>query len=186
MGVGKYFLKHKRKKDININHLQNKLLHWIHLKQIINRFFPSFFYTTHTKKNNEISDVPQLTMLSHSNNSNQANIVNKVNNGFTEAALAGLAAKEDFTSVVLKRSESSNSYAGEFLPFSDLMLIQIKGNYLHTNLLLVWYPWNFFCFERTSLLSTSTRRALYQLAQQHRLLYTDRSAAALSLRRRAC
>ena len=47
--------------------------------------------------------------------------------GFTETAMAGLAAVEDYTSVKLKRSNSA-SHVGEFAPFSDLMLIQIKGD----------------------------------------------------------
>jgi hypothetical protein len=59
------------------------------------------------------------------------NVLSKVNNGFTDAAIAGLAAKEDFTNVVLKRSESSNSYRGEFMLFTDVMLIQVKGTYNH-------------------------------------------------------
>ncbi len=125
-------------------------------------------------------------MLSHNNNSNQANIINKVNNGFTEAAIAGLAAKEDFTSVVLKRSESSNSYAGEYLPFSELMLIQIKGILNDFDLFLdlnKWISWYYFVF-RTSLLPTKTGRALHQLTEQQRLFYIDRTTATLSLHRR--
>ena len=46
--------------------------------------------------------------------------------GLTESALAGLAAKEDYTSVKLKRSNSLD-HVGEYPPFKDLMLIQIKG-----------------------------------------------------------
>ncbi len=50
----------------------------------------------------------------------------KTNIGFTKEAIAGLAAKEDFSLVKLKRSDSI-SYVGEYPPFNDLMLIQIKG-----------------------------------------------------------
>ena len=47
---------------------------------------------------------------------------------FTESAIAGLAAKEDFSSVKLKRSDSSNnSHMGEYPPFKERMLIQVKG-----------------------------------------------------------
>ncbi len=52
--------------------------------------------------------------------------MSKLTGGFTETAMAGLAAVEDYTSVKLKRSNSS-SHVGEFAPFSDFMLIQIKG-----------------------------------------------------------
>ena len=54
------------------------------------------------------------------------NITGKKDKGFTKAALAGLAAKEDYTSVKLKNSDYVNHF-GEFPPFSSLMLIQIKG-----------------------------------------------------------
>ncbi len=54
------------------------------------------------------------------------NKVEKKDKGFTKAALAGLAAKEDYTSVKLKNSDFVN-HTGEFPPFSNLMLIQIKG-----------------------------------------------------------
>ncbi len=54
------------------------------------------------------------------------NITEKKDKGFTKAALAGLAAKEDYTSVKLKNSDYVN-HVGEFPPFSSLMLIQIKG-----------------------------------------------------------
>lgn len=43
---------------------------------------------------------------------------------FAIEALAGLASKEDFKSVALKRSSSLNL---PFLPFQDLMLLHIKG-----------------------------------------------------------
>ncbi len=46
--------------------------------------------------------------------------------GFTEAALAGLASKEDFSSIKLKRSDST-AHTTEYPPFQDTMLIQIKG-----------------------------------------------------------
>jgi supervillin len=47
--------------------------------------------------------------------------------GFTETALAGLASKEDFSNIKLKRSDST-THNTEYPPFNDLMLIQIKGN----------------------------------------------------------
>jgi hypothetical protein len=50
----------------------------------------------------------------------------KINAGFTQAAIAGLAAKEDFSSVKLKRSDST-SHIGDYPPFNDVMLMQIKG-----------------------------------------------------------
>lgn len=43
---------------------------------------------------------------------------------FAVEALAGLASKEDFKSVVLKRSASLNL---PFLPYQDLMLLHVKG-----------------------------------------------------------
>lgn len=43
---------------------------------------------------------------------------------FAVEALAGLASKEDFSSVALKRSSSLNS---TFPPYQDLMLLQVKG-----------------------------------------------------------
>ena len=65
---------------------------------------------------------------SDSNSNAMITPAHKINIGFTDAAIAGLASKEDFTRVKLKRSESSSSsYSGEFPPFHDLMLIQIKG-----------------------------------------------------------
>jgi hypothetical protein len=54
--------------------------------------------------------------------------INRVNQGFTEAALAGLAAKEDFSSVKLKTCDLSTSAQVEFPPYKDLMFLQIKGN----------------------------------------------------------
>ena len=55
--------------------------------------------------------------------------------GFTEAAIAGLAAKEDFSSIKLKRSDSSNKNAGLYPPYKELMLMQIKGRrYCQTRL----------------------------------------------------
>ena len=50
----------------------------------------------------------------------------KKENIFTESAMAGLAAKEDYTSVKLKRSDSA-THMDEHPPFSDLMLLLIKG-----------------------------------------------------------
>lgn len=43
---------------------------------------------------------------------------------FAVEALAGLASKEDFSSVALKRSSSWNS---AYAPYKDLMLLQVKG-----------------------------------------------------------
>jgi hypothetical protein len=59
--------------------------------------------------------------------------INVLNNkkGFTQEALAGLAAIEDYTSVKLKRSDSNN--VGEYAPYNDLMLIQIKGLFFETS-----------------------------------------------------
>ena len=54
------------------------------------------------------------------------NKAEKQDKGFTKAALAGLQATEDYTSVKLKNSDYVN-HAGEYPPFNDLMLIQIKG-----------------------------------------------------------
>jgi len=54
-------------------------------------------------------------------------IVNK-NSGFSEVALAGLASKENFSSVSLRSvnasEQSSNNSA---MPYKKLMLIQVKG-----------------------------------------------------------
>ena len=49
--------------------------------------------------------------------------------GFTDTAIAGLAAVEDFSAIKLKHSNSETlGYDGEQAsPFNDLMLIQIKG-----------------------------------------------------------
>ena len=49
-----------------------------------------------------------------------------VHSGFTKDAMAGLAAKEDYTSVKLKNSCLVN-HSGEYPSFSDLMLLHIKG-----------------------------------------------------------
>ncbi len=51
----------------------------------------------------------------------------KTNVGFTEAAIAGLAAKEDFSAIKLKRTRS-HTHLGQYAPFNDFMLLQIKGN----------------------------------------------------------
>lgn len=40
-------------------------------------------------------------------------------------ALAGLASKEDFTAVSLKKASSPSN--GNMLPYKDLMLLQVKG-----------------------------------------------------------
>lgn len=53
------------------------------------------------------------------------------NQGFTKSALAGLASKEDFSSVKLKHYDSQNtllSFSNDYnTPYNDIMLIQIKG-----------------------------------------------------------
>jgi hypothetical protein len=49
-----------------------------------------------------------------------------MNERFTEAALAGLASTEDFTSIRLKSSDEA-TYVNEYPPFKDVMLIQVKG-----------------------------------------------------------
>ena len=54
---------------------------------------------------------------------------NKVNQGFSEAALAGLAAKEDFASIKLKNSDAASTFQIEYPPYKDFMLLQIKGNH---------------------------------------------------------
>ena len=56
----------------------------------------------------------------------------KKDNIFTESAMAGLAAKEDYTAVKLKRSDLM-THLDDFPPFLVNMLISIKGfnyNYL--------------------------------------------------------
>ncbi len=50
----------------------------------------------------------------------------KKDNYFTESAMAGLAAKEDYTSVKLKRSDSM-THLDDYPPFCDVMLLLIKG-----------------------------------------------------------
>ena len=60
-------------------------------------------------------------------NANKLAHVNSKDSGFTEAAIAGLAAKEDFSSIKLKRSNSTNKSAGLYAPYKELMLMQIKG-----------------------------------------------------------
>jgi len=44
---------------------------------------------------------------------------------FAHDALAGLASVESFTSVQLKKSDASS--VEKYQPFTDLMLLQIKG-----------------------------------------------------------
>ena len=50
---------------------------------------------------------------------------------FATEALAGLASKENFTKVNLRKTESfggsTPGSAGKFEPFTDLMLIHVKG-----------------------------------------------------------
>lgn len=47
---------------------------------------------------------------------------------FAQEALAGLASKEDFTNVALRKTDpASRSSAGEHLPYSELMLLHVKG-----------------------------------------------------------
>lgn len=52
------------------------------------------------------------------------------NSGFSEVALAGLASKENFSSVSLRSvnasEQSSNNSA---MPYKKLMLIQVKGEW---------------------------------------------------------
>ena len=59
-----------------------------------------------------------------------SNIITKANAGFTDTAIAGLAAVEDFSAIKLKHSDAETlGYNGEQAsPFNELMLIQIKGN----------------------------------------------------------
>lgn len=59
--------------------------------------------------------------------------VGKKENLFTESAMAGLAAKEDYTAVKLKRSDSM-THIDDFPPFSDLMLLSIKGEHSERSL----------------------------------------------------
>lgn len=60
--------------------------------------------------------------------------VAKNNANLAVEALAGLASKEDFTAVTLKKS--SDEPVGTLLPFRDLMLLQVKGRrHVQTRLL---------------------------------------------------
>lgn len=63
-------------------------------------------------------------------------IVNK-NSGFSDVALAGLASKENFSSVSLRSvnvsEQSSNNSA---MPYKKLMLIQVKGEWHHTEIII--------------------------------------------------
>jgi len=48
-----------------------------------------------------------------------------------QEALAGLASTEDFSNVTLRKTdESSRSTLSEYLPYSDVMLLHVKG-WLH-------------------------------------------------------
>lgn len=61
-------------------------------------------------------------------------LVAKNNANLAVEALAGLASKEDFTAVTLKKS--SDEPVGTLLPFRDLMLLQVKGRrHVQTRLL---------------------------------------------------
>jgi supervillin len=47
---------------------------------------------------------------------------------FAQEALAGLASKEDFTNVALRKTDmSSRSATSEHLPYTELMLLHVKG-----------------------------------------------------------
>jgi len=49
-----------------------------------------------------------------------------------QEALAGLASKEDFSNVTLRKTDaSSRSAVNEYLPYSDVMLLHVKGT-LHS------------------------------------------------------
>jgi supervillin len=47
------------------------------------------------------------------------------NSNLAVEALAGLASKEDFTAVALKKATAGP--ASQLLPYQDLMLLQVKG-----------------------------------------------------------
>lgn len=49
--------------------------------------------------------------------------------GLAEAALAGLASTEDFSSVALRNTSDTpiSKLMGKLQPYRDLMLLQIKG-----------------------------------------------------------
>lgn len=49
--------------------------------------------------------------------------------GFTEEALRGLASKEDFSRVKLKKVESSSSPVARNQPFKEKMLLLVKGQF---------------------------------------------------------
>jgi hypothetical protein len=51
----------------------------------------------------------------------------KRDQGFTKAALAGLASTEDFTNIKLKTSDEATN-VNEYPPYKDVMLVQVKGN----------------------------------------------------------
>lgn len=42
-------------------------------------------------------------------------------------ALAGLASREDFTAVSLRKAAESSAHLSPMLPYSELMLVQVKG-----------------------------------------------------------
>jgi len=53
---------------------------------------------------------------------------------FAQEALAGLASKEDFTNVALRKTDhSTRAITGEYLPHSDLMLLHVKGETTNLN-----------------------------------------------------
>ena len=70
-----------------------------------------------------------VTLLSPSRVLLRLDAVNK-NSGFSEVALAGLASKENFSSVNLRSvsitEQMSNNSA---VPYKKLMLLQVKGQY---------------------------------------------------------
>ena len=73
--------------------------------------------------------------------------------GFAQAALAGLASKENFKSVELRRSDSATLAHGQRLdPFSDLMLLHVKGE------------------DRTMFFFTSTAHTHYRFLKLSRKL----------------
>jgi hypothetical protein len=87
----------------------------------------------------------------------------KINAGFTQAAIAGLAAKEDFSNVKLKRSDST-SHIGEYPPYNDVMLMQIKGMIPTQEALfsLMYIQ----VYIRSTLLPNTPSRAVYRIAEQ--------------------
>lgn len=50
--------------------------------------------------------------------------------GFAQEALAGLASKENFSKVALRKAESSTpGGTGSFQPYKPLMLLHVKGGF---------------------------------------------------------